>query len=100
MSMMQAPVLRGSFKDSLPSDLKELATWLNYRLRENERPKCHCGQTLRVAYAPKSHGLLWGCPHYKRCGAKPREVDQAKVYKYAKSRLRHNPKNCFRGSYT
>jgi len=99
MPMMSAPVLRGSFERSLPSDLKELATWLNHRLRGKERPTCGCGQSMRVAYSPKGHTLLWGCPNYAKCGSRAREVDQAKVYAYAKKRLRHAPKDCVRGSF-
>lgn len=96
MTMMQAPVLRGSFEDSLPSDLRELATWLNKRLPDSARPRCSCGDRRRVVYAPEPHLMLWGCPNYKTCGAKTRPVDESRLYAYAKKRLRHTPKDCVR----
>lgn len=94
-TMMPAPILRGSFADSLPSDLMELATWLNWRLDEKERPTCpKCGSRRRIA--ANKINLFWACVNRKVCGVNPRPVDEAKVYTYAKSRLRHQPKDCYR----
>lgn len=93
--MVPAPVLRGSFADSLPCDLRELTRWLNLRLPDRERPRCARCENLRRIVATKT-ALFWGCPEYKTCGAPVRPVDEQRLYAYAKRRLRHQPKDCIR----
>ena len=95
MPFTAAPVLRGSFKDSFPSDLRELATWFNRRLPDRHRPLCSvCQVRCRVVYGTASHQLFWGCKQYRACGQKPQPGDEPKLYAYAKRRLSHHPSDC------
>lgn len=92
--MIPAPVLRGSFADSLPTDLAELAAWFNLRLADAERPVCRvCRERARIGTDGRT--LFWHCPTRRgACRYTARLVDEANLYAYAARRLRHAPTEC------
>lgn len=105
-ALVSAPVNRGSFADSLPTDLKEMATWLNKRIPTDQRPRCYaCSISMEqrgnigevrkiVVYASKSHKLAWACKNYRRCHSPIKLADEQRLFSYVKKRLSHQPRDC------
>lgn len=94
MAMAQAPVIRGdTIEAMLPSDLREIIAWLNDKLPDRHRPICPiCHSRCKVLYAPGS--VWWCCSRFE--DGLLREADFSRLIAYAKRRLTHRPKDCFR----